>query len=406
MAQQVIIVGGGMVGFAFAVALRVRCPTIVVTLLEARELPSGEPDPLDTRASALNLYSRRLLTESGVWPEIDPHVASIQTIHVSNQGRFGSSVIDCADVGEAQLGYVCENHHIGRGLLARSEQLGINLEAPVSVEGFSEDGDGSRVTLSDGRTLRADLVVLADGGQSSLRESLGIGVQTRNVGQVAVVANVAFAGEQEHRAFERFTASGPLAMLPLPSVQRHSARFNTVWSLPEPAAETIMDLDQHALMEQLQRAFGWRLGAITAVGRPSYWPLVRTVAREQTRPGFLVAGNAAHGLHPVAGQGFNLSLRDADTFAAVAAAAVSEGRSVGSREALDEYTERAADNQRRIIDATDLLATLFNRRGWLLDFPRDVALVALDTLAPLRRQIAAMGTGQPSSMASVMDAVR
>lgn len=385
-----------MVGMAFAVALAEAAGSSAceIHLLEAKNLPVGEPNPMDTRASALSLASAELLTRWGVWQSLAGDAAPIKRIHVSNQRRFGSSEMCAEDVPAPALGYVAENHLIGRALLARANQLGITLNAPVAVHALANIQEPHAVVLSDGTRLEADLVIIADGSESRLRQQLGIDTLRRDTGQTAAVANVTFNSAQAGTAFERFTPHGPLAMLPLATRAANQARFNMVWSMDDASAASMAAPQSDAqFIAALQAAFGWRLGAVQSVGQRSFWPLTRIRAREQGRPGYLVVGNAAHGIHPVAGQGFNLSLRDADAFARCAAASLSSGRSLADPELLAEYRAAVAADQALIVDATDLLATLFNRRGALLDLPRDAALIGLDLVPPLRRHIARLGTG-------------
>ena len=389
--MQVRVVGGGMVGLAFAIAVRHALTDADVTVLEARPLPNGNPNPLDTRASALNLASRRVLSQWGAWPAIESSAGVIKQIHVSNQSRFGSALMPATDVDDEQLGFVAENHIIGRALKGCAEALGVVIQAPAQVASLQPEGTCWRLDMVDQAPLMADLVIIADGSQSRLREQLGITVEQRRTGQYALVANVLFDGIQQGTAFERFTAEGPLAMLPLPDSEPGCQRFNLVWSMAEERAIDLEQADDTDFMAALQTAFGWRLGAVRRVGRRSGWPLDRLWAREQVRPGCIVAGNAAHGIHPVAGQGLNLSLRDAATLADVLATAPANPFSAAS---LREYGRRVMADQAVTVGATDMLATLFQPHGPVIDLPRDAALAGLDLLTPLRKLVARRGTAQ------------
>lgn len=386
-----------MVGLAFAVALATAVnDRIHICLLEAGTLPAGEPDPLDSRASALNLYSKGQLERWGAWSALAAVAAPIRHVHVSNQRRFGSTLLDAADVRDDVLGYVAENHHIGRALLARAQALGVDFRSGEPIVSLFSSPAGPGLSVGSGESLTADLVLLADGSTSALRDALGIAVDTRDTGQQALVANVEFAGQQQGVAYERFTPDGPLALLPLSDTVRGRQRFNLVWSMAADAAAVVSDLDDHGFLERLQYAFGWRLGRALAVGRRTRWPLVRHRACEQSRPGYLVVGNAAHALHPVAGQGFNLSLRDAAAFARVASAGIDNGIALGSRRLLRAYEQTVRDDQDLVIGATDTLSTLFARHHPLLDLPRDAALSLLDLSPTLRREVAALGAGAPA----------
>ena len=392
--MQVVVVGGGLVGLAFAIALRTAHPSADVQILEARQAPTGAPDPLDSRATAINLASRDILEHWGVWSSVRDCACAIEQIHVSNRARFGSALMSADSLGEQALGYVVENHHLGAALLARAEALQITLDAPVSVVGVDSVAGVPQVSLADGRVLSADLMVVADGADSPLCQQLGIEPLRRNMDQRAVAANVQFDGAQQGTAFERFTPTGPLALLPLPSTAHGQQRFNLIWSLSPGESRELEAAPAPAFLAALQQAVGWRLGQLTAVGRRTGWDLYRSSVREQVRPGWVIVGNAAHTLHPVAGQGFNLSLRDAQRLAQSTQAALRTGEAVGSVQSLQRYERLVQGDQRLTTRATDTLATLFTPRGLLLDLPRDAALASLDLLPGLRDGIARRGTGR------------
>jgi ubiquinone biosynthesis UbiH/UbiF/VisC/COQ6 family hydroxylase len=398
MTQRVVIVGGGMVGLAFGVALAaVAGEHLSITILEAAVLPSGTPDPLDTRASAINAHSRDVLAAWGVWDGLEARAQCIRKIHVSNRHRFGSSLMSRADVSRDALGYVCENHYIGRALLERAEALGVRLEAPVDVVGLSpRQPSGYDIQTRDGHGAShnqpADLVLLAEGGRSGLCQQLGIAIERRPTGQVGLVANVVFPGAQQGVAFERFTSSGPFALLPLPTTTPNQQRFNMVWCLTPERADRLSGLPKAALLAEVQQTFGWRLGRALDIGHRSTWRLDRLWALEQVRRGLVVVGNAAHALHPVAGQGVNLSLRDAHVFASVIAGGVREHRDIGDMHLLRSYQDRVIAAQESVVASTDWLATSFTAEAWAA-LPGSAALAALDTLSPLRRLIAQRGAG-------------
>ena len=384
-----------MVGLAFAIALRHLSDDFKVTVLEARLPPTGTPSPLDSRASALNLVSKGIFEVWGLWSSLETKLGVIRQIHVSNQQRFGSGLLQPADVGseEDMLGFVIENHHLGRALLERAQALDIELQAPADVVSLEREAQ-PRLILSTGDSLPADLVIVADGSHSPLREKLGIDVDIRRTGQRAVVANVLFSAEQQGIAWERFTPYGPLAILPLPDQSGSTgSRFNVVWSMSEEQAEAFEFSEDDEFCSGLQQAVGWRLGKVLAVGKRTGWTLDRVLAKEQVRSAFLLAGNAAHGLHPVAGQGLNLSLRDAWHLGAAFREQLTGTKALCVPAALQAFAARVCQDQQETVGATDMLSTLFARRGPLLDLPRDIALASLDTLSPLRRYIARRGTG-------------
>jgi 2-octaprenyl-6-methoxyphenol hydroxylase len=392
--MRIEIVGGGMVGLAFAIALKRSLPDAAVRVLEARVLPSGAPSPLDSRATALNLASRDILASWGIWSQIEVLGAAIKAIHVSSRGRFGSAVIEANDVGEPALGYVVENHHVGSMLLKLAADYGVLLEAPAGVTGVDVSGPNPQILRGTAAPISADLVVIADGADSPLCHQMGVDMARRDVGQRAVAANVRFEGLSLGTAWERFTDHGPIALLPLPDDVAGKQRYNLIWSMHPDESRVLEGANDAEFLQGLQRAVGWRLGRLTDVGRRTAWDLSRIAVREQVRAGVVIVGNAAHTLHPVAGQGFNLSLRDASRLAQTLAASQARGEHPSSLRVLRRYESAVARDQQETTQATDFLATLFRSRGVFLDLPRDAALAGLDLLVPLRKSIARRGTGK------------
>lgn len=395
---QVLILGGGLAGLSFAIALATEAPDLKVTLLEAQPFRSGSPNPLDTRASALNLHSAEQLRQWALWSEVSQSVGAIEEIHVSHRGHFGSTLMTTADLGVPALGYVVENHILGAALLARAEQLGVTIRSPLKCKALQSDGSQPGVVTEDDEVLSADLVLLAAGAAPEWFDGLGITVAERPTYNHAIVFNASFQGVQVGRAFERFTSHGPLAVLPLPSISRAEQRYNVVWSVPDNEAPALGALQDEPFIEAFQAAFGWRLGAVAAVGQRSQWPLVRLMASEQYRAGYLLVGNAAHTLHPVAGQGLNLSLREAGLLAAALGSALRSGAPIGQLNHLSTYLAQVTEEQHFVTHSTDLLATLFNRRGPLLDAPRNLSLALLDLLPAARASVASIGTGRRSAL--------
>jgi len=378
--------------------LATEAPDLKVTLLEAQPFRSGSPNPLDTRASALNLHSAEQLRQWALWSELSQSVGAIEEIHVSHRGHFGSTLMTTADLGVPALGYVVENHILGAALLARAEQLGVTIRSPLKCKALQSDGSQPGVVTEDDEVLSADLVLLAAGTAPEWFDGLGITVAERPTYNHAIVFNASFQGVQAGRAFERFTSHGPLAVLPLPSISRAEQRYNVVWSVPDNEAPALGALQDEPFIEAFQAAFGWRLGAVAAVGQRSQWPLVRLMASEQYRAGYLLVGNAAHTLHPVAGQGLNLSLREAGLLAAAVGSALRSGAPIGQLNHLSTYLAQVTEEQHFVTHSTDLLATLFNRRGPLLDAPRNLSLALLDLVPAARASVASIGTGRRSAL--------
>ena len=392
--SQVLILGGGLAGLSFAIAIACRNPDVDIVLLEASPFRSGSPNPLDTRGSALNLHSVSLLESWSVWSDLCPAAGAIRDIHVSHRGHFGSTVMTASELDVSALGYVVENHELGQQLLARAQQLDITIRSPVRCSGLRTEAGAPAIETEEGEVITADLVLLAAGVAPDWFAQLGIRVLERPTPNTALVFNASFPGQQNGRAFERFTENGPLAVLPLPTLSHADQRYNVVWSVSNSTATMLGDLDDEAFRNHFQDAFGWRLGRVKAIGRRSQWPLVRLSASEQFRSGFLLVGNAAHTLHPVAGQGLNLSLREAGLLAQAIADAQQHSAPIGCVQSLKTYLDQVSLEQRFVVDSTDALATLFNRRGPLLDVPRNASLALLDLLPAVRQQVASAGTGR------------
>jgi 2-octaprenyl-6-methoxyphenol hydroxylase len=298
---------------------------------------------------------------------------------------------------------VVENPCLGRTLLAAvRERPRIALRCPARVTAATATPAGMAVTLAgtpggDGagadETVACDLLVIADGAESRLREQLAFLTRRKRYGQAALIANLAFERDHEGCAYERFTDSGPLALLPLPPST--DARSRMPWygpcrrSAPRACARPMQPSSRRELLD----AFGYRLGRIERVGERATYPLMLTEAVEQARRGCVVLGNAAHALHPVAGQGFNLALRDAQVLADRLAGAVGSDRSLGDPAVLSAYTAQRQRDQARTIAASDGLPALFMHSDPVLALGRDLALAGLDMLPVLRRQFVQQAAG-------------
>ena len=402
--RDIVIAGGGMVGISLAIHLADSLPSDTRICLVER-FPFPQPAPghrpeyhpaFDARSTALSFSSRLIYERLGVWDSLAQWLCPIERIHVSSRGRFGSTVMDALDHHWPALGYVVENAWLGSALIQYLHRQGrVELRSPCRVAGVQSHAAGVQIDLEGdvGGRLEAALLVIADGADSGLREQLGVSVQEKPYGQHALIANLATAQAHHGCAYERFTDAGPIAMLPLPGIEGAQNRSALVWTLPPGEAAQLQAAAADDFLAALQQRFGYRLGRLEAVGERHAYPLALVQSAEQVRHGIVVMGNAAHTLHPVAGQGFNLALRDIAELAEVLAEAVDRGESPGALPVLERYEQRQRGDQQRTIAASDRLPALFMQSDPVLGLARDLALAGLDLMPALKRQFVAHAAG-------------
>ena len=323
----------------------------------------------------------------GVWQAIAERAEPIKDIHVSDRGRFSTARLSAREEGVPALGYVVENAWLGQCLWKGLDPEVISWRCPAEVTHMQPLDTGYRLTLNDETSLDCDLVVLADGGRSGLREQLGINVRKRPYDQSALIANITPSQPHDGMAFERFTDEGPMALLPLPD-----NRCALVWTRLGMDAKRLAEVDERSFLRELQDVFGYRLGTLKQVGARHLYPLTLVEAQEQVRPHLAVLGNAAHSLHPIAGQGFNLSLRDAQALADVLLAS---DKKPGDLATLLSYQQRQAVDQQLTIGFSDQVTRLFGSDQTLISLGRNLGLLGLDLMPPAKRWFArqAMGLG-------------
>ena len=387
--QSLAIIGGGLVGASLALALQegVRERGWRIHLIEPFE-PGHEYQPsYDARSTALSYGTRLIYQRLGLWERIAERAEPILRIHVSERGRFGAARLDARNEAVEALGYVVENAWIGHCLWQALDDEVVVRHCPAEVERLEPGTAGYRLSFTDGQRLECALTVLADGGRSSLREQLGIQVTRRPYGQTALIANITPGKPHGGLAFERFTEDGPMALLPL---QDH--RCALVWTRSPADATRLAQAHESVFLAELQDAFGYRLGALQQVGARHLYPLTLIEAEEQVRSGLVVLGNAAHSLHPIAGQGYNLSLRDVD---ALSAALLRSEAPLGDLALLQEYARRQRFDQRLTVGFSDQVTRLFGDSGRLVATGRNLGLLGLDLAPVAKRWFArqAMGLG-------------
>jgi 2-octaprenyl-6-methoxyphenol hydroxylase len=402
---DVLIAGGGMVGISAALSLhRQLGPECRILLVEGFPLPTADPDfqsgyspSFDARSTALSYSSCLIFQELQLWDALVQRASVIEQIHVSEQGRFGSTLMRADDYGWPALGYVVENAWLGNVLVQALHRTNIQTLSPARVLTASAEAEQVCVSLENSESVSAQLLLVADGANSALRESLGVDVLQQDYAQHALIANIGHALAHRACAFERFTPQGPLAMLPMLANEADGERSALVWSLPQEQAQTLLHCTEEQFLEALQQRFGYRLGRLQRVGERHAYPLALTAAREQVRSGVVILGNAAHSLHPVAGQGFNLALRDVARLGAVLAEARRQGKPLGDLSVLQLYMQQQTGDQERTTQFSDRLPGLFMQRDPALALLRDVGLMALDLSPALKREFVRHTAGVAAS---------
>lgn len=377
--HDVLIVGGGLVGASLAIALD-GLP-LDVALVEAT--PPGElPAVFDQRNLSLAAASVNALTALGVMEQLRAPTGPVRRIHVSRAGDFGSVKLEAADYGRECFGRIVVARDFGQALEARLARVGrLTRYRPARFLGL-EPGEGGlrrvRLATAEGGELRLDarLLVAADGTASGVRQALGIGVQRHDYGQTLFVARVRASRAPDGTAWERFTASGPTALLP-----RGDRAFGIVHGVPTVQAEAVAALDERGWLQRIQDVFGWRAGRFLESGPRSAYPIARVVAAALAAPRAVLLGNAAQTVHPIGAQGFNLGLRDALILAGLLRAHAGDP---GDEALLARHVRQRQADRERTLAFSDGLARLTSNPSPLLRPLRSLGLLAADRAAWLQ----------------------
>jgi 2-octaprenyl-6-methoxyphenol hydroxylase len=385
---DVAVIGGGMVGASLALGLA--GTGVRVLLVESTPFDSAAQTSFDERSTALGNASRRIFAGLGVWETIAPAAAAIRTIHVSDAGHFGFSRLEAREQGIDALGYVVANRAIGAALWgALTRAHGITLRVPARAEELDISAAGVGFTVTDGQGRRervaARLVVAADGAHSQVRVAAGIDAAVHDYEQVAVVAKVAAERPHQGIAYERFTPAGPLAVLPV-----HDGSYAVIWACRPDRAQEVLALGEAGYLASLQAHFGWRAGRFVRAGRRGSYPLRLTRAVSTIATRSVLIGNAAQALHPVAGQGFNLGLRDAAMLAEVIASATGD---VGLPSLLRTFSDWRARDREGVTRFTDALVKLFADTRPGVPLLRNLGLLMFDLAPPAKSALARVSAG-------------
>lgn len=397
---DILIIGGGLVGASLVCALEptIKAHNLKVGLVESHDLsePRDAPPSYDERASALSYGTRCIYDQLGLWPLLKVDATPILDIHVSDQGHFGATHLNHHNEHVPAFGYVIENYRLGDVLLKRlkafQQQKLIDVVSPAEVTALTPLPDAmmSVKVLSENieSTIEVSLVVLADGGRSPLLDQLHVLRKQYDYQQHALVANVSLDKPHNGVAYERFAGDGPMALLPLTE-----DRCGLVWTLPSEHIKEYLALNDQDFLELLQNHFGYRAGRFIRIGQRNSYPLSLNVAREQVRPGLVILGNAAHSMHPVAGQGYNLAIRDTMALAKNIEQSVIAGTTPGNLTRLLDYVNTQKRDQSMTLDFCDHLVKLFARKETGVILARNLGLAGLNTIGSLKSKFARKAMG-------------
>ena len=386
MAKQfdVVIIGGGMAGASCALGLKQSNKQLSIAVIEANEVSADYHPSFDDRSIALAQQSVQYLKSINAFDCQAPFAAAIKKVTVSDRGHFGKTHIDCQEYGHDALGYVVEVNPFGRSLHQQLTRTDVSLFCPDTVAKLEYQSDFANITLSSGEQLSAKLVVIADGAHSQSRKLANIEFNTRAYQQAAIIANIEVADGHHNHAFERFTEHGPMALLPM-----SNNRYSLVWCMEPEQIEHTMALEDDAFLAALQKAFGYCGGAFSKVGMRASYPLVYGKAESLSSHRTVLIGNAGHAIHPIAGQGFNLGLRDVQLLCDMA-----NRDDLGDYAFTRYYSQTRSKDITTVMTLTDSLVRLFSNSSRLLALGRSIGLFSMDLFSSLKTPLAKQLMGQ------------
>ncbi|AZM38727.1 2-octaprenyl-6-methoxyphenyl hydroxylase [Acinetobacter sp. WCHA39] len=400
MQQQVIIVGGGMVGLSLALMLAKS--NIAVKLLEAVKYPNYDDEnaspyhsSFDARNTALSRRSVQIYQKLGLWEALQQHATPILQVHITEQGSFGKARLVAEQEKVESFGQVIENAWLGRVLLTQVRQQAlIELIDGVQVTSLTQDADQVQIEAMRNseyiHSLKSKLVIAADGRDSFCRQAIGVGVDEHDYDQVAIVTTVQTSKPHQQVGFERFSALGPLALLPLPGEYRRSV----VWPVKKGTeAEWLGEENDQHFLDALQETYGDRAGKFEKTGKRFSYPLAQVLAHKQAVGRVVLMGNAAHTIHPVAGQGFNLCLRDADVLVRFLMEQLAKSDDIGAPENLLAYEQARLTDQQRVIKFCDSVVRGFSNQNPILKLLRNTGLIAFDVIPGVKPLVANYAMG-------------
>ena len=388
---DVVIVGGGMVGSSLALALS--SLPLKVAMIEPHPQNSYLAPGFDARAIALSWGSTRIFNALGIWPQLKSIATPIKNIHVSDKGHLGICRLEAKQMKVAAMGQVVELEDVGKVIHKALTETNTTLFCPAKVDSINAEADDyTTLTLSvqhnKEQQIKTRLVVAADGKESMVRQLSGIQIVDKAYDQVAIISTIKTQLPHNNVAYERFTETGPVAFLPL-----SNNRISLVWMMNSNLAKQLVTATDEQFISALQDQFGQRLGRIMQVGKRTIYPLNLVKAERCIDKRLVIIGNAAQSLHPIAGQGFNLGLRDVATLADILRTSCIKGIDPGSTELLKDFEQWRQPDKQKVIEFTDVMARLFTNPALILSAPRNFILMAMNLMPQMRYQLAEAAMG-------------
>lgn len=395
---DIAIVGGGLVGSSLAAALAYSraSSSYRIALIDSQPLAdiNFKADQLDGRSIALALSSKKMFSALGMWDRLQEHATAIKKIHISDQGRFGATRLDSARYEVESFGYLVPAEHLIHTLNEQVDsQDNVTRIQPYKVSAIENYSDHVVLKQDDGDEIQASLLIAADGANSFIRKALGIEVEEKQYQQSAIVGSLECEQAHNNTAYERFTEEGPLALLP-----REGNRCGFIWMNPTESAEINLALDDQTFIDKLQTAFGFRLGHIKAVSKRFSYPLALLMSEQRVKQRVVLIGNAAQTLHPIAGQGLNLALRDIAELVEI----LDENDLNRIDEKLIEYENKRQPDIEKTVRFTDRLNFLFNADYPVLKQSRGLGLAMLGAIPVLEQRIVKQNLGESGSSANLL----
>ncbi|WP_448569131.1 2-octaprenyl-6-methoxyphenyl hydroxylase [Thalassotalea ganghwensis] len=388
---DIVIAGGGLSGALSAIALS-QCKKpdgqcLSIAIIDKHPLQQRPELTFDDRVLALSHASVQYFKRLDVWSLLASDSQPIEDIHISDRGYYGKARVSAESHQVSALGYVAPMAAIGAAMLERLKHCQhVSWFTPEAIEDIHWTTQQVCLTLSSGKQLTGSLLLGCDGAQSQCRHAANIAIREKPYQQAALIANVVTSKPHNNIAFERFTEHGPIAMLPLSELDGVENRCSLVWTLPPSQAEKIKRLSASRFNQELNRAFGFWLGAIKKVGERHVYPLNLVQAQEQVNHRLVLIGNASHTIHPIAGQGFNLGLRDVADLVCAIEQALSDNRDIGQLSVLMAYAQKRQQDHRHIIQLTDSLVSIFSNHYDPLVIGRNIGLKVMNYVSPLKQR--------------------